>query len=99
MVKLPMRTGAVDQSVWPIAAPLARVAELLRVDLADVTEAAERVAPYITADARRLWSLKLIGTVASLATASKQRDCRYETPPPSPSSSSAICLRRLPLPV
>ena len=30
---------------------------------------------------------------------SKQRDCRYETPPPSPSSSSASCLRRLPLPV
>jgi transposase-like protein len=30
--------------------------------------------------------------------ASKQRDCRYETPPPSPSSSSAICLRRFPLP-
>jgi uncharacterized BrkB/YihY/UPF0761 family membrane protein len=31
--------------------------------------------------------------------ASKQRDCRYETPPHSPSSSSAICLCRLPLPV
>jgi hypothetical protein len=45
---------------WPIAAPLARVAELLRVDLADVTQAAERVAPYITADGRRLWSVKLI---------------------------------------
>jgi hypothetical protein len=42
------------------AAPLARVAELLRVDLADVTDAAERVAPYITADGRRLWSVKLI---------------------------------------
>jgi hypothetical protein len=40
--------------------PLASVAELLRVDLADVTEAAERVAPYITADGRRLWSVKLI---------------------------------------
>jgi hypothetical protein len=39
---------------------LARVAELLRVDLANVTEAAERVAPYITADGRRLWSVKLI---------------------------------------
>jgi hypothetical protein len=25
-----------------------------------VTEAAERVAPYITADGRRLWSVKLI---------------------------------------
>jgi hypothetical protein len=39
---------------------LARVAELLHVDLADVTEAAERVAPYLTADGRRLWSVKLI---------------------------------------
>ena len=27
------------------------------------------------------------GTVASSATASKQRDCRYENPPPSPCSS------------
>jgi hypothetical protein len=63
MVKLPLRAGAVDRSVWPIAAPLARVAELLRVDLADVTEAAERVAPYITADGRRLWSVKLIERV------------------------------------
>jgi hypothetical protein len=53
MVKLPQRAGAVDRSVWPIAAPLARVAELLRVDLAEVTKAAERVAPYITADGRR----------------------------------------------
>jgi hypothetical protein len=60
MVKLPLRAGAVDRSVWPIAAPLARVAELLRVDLAEVTDAAERVAPYITADGRRLWSVKLI---------------------------------------
>jgi hypothetical protein len=60
MLKLPLRAGAVDRSVWPIAAPLVRVAELLRVDLADVTEAAERVAPYITADGRRLWSVKLI---------------------------------------
>ena len=60
MVKLPLRAGAVDRSVWPIAAPLARVAELLRFDLAAVTEAAERVAPYITADGRRLWSVKLI---------------------------------------
>ena len=55
----PLRAGAVDRSVWPIAAPLARVAELLRVDLAEVTDA-ERVAPYITADGRRLWSVKLI---------------------------------------
>ena len=60
MVKLPLRAGAVDRSVWPIAAPLVRVAELLGVDLAEVTEAAERVAPYITADGRRLWSVKLI---------------------------------------
>ena len=60
MVKLPLRAGAVDRSAWPIAAPLAREAELLRVDLADVTQAAERVAPYITADGRRLWSMKLI---------------------------------------
>jgi hypothetical protein len=60
MVKLPLRSGVVDRSVWPIAAPLARVAELLRVDLADVIDAAERVAPYITADGRRLWSVKLI---------------------------------------
>jgi hypothetical protein len=60
MVKLPLRAGAVDRSAWPIAAPLARVAELLCVDLAAVTEAAERVAPYITADGRRLWSVKLI---------------------------------------
>ena len=60
MVKLPLRAGAVDRSVWPIAAPLARVAQLLRVDLADVTKAAERVAPYITADGRQLWSVKLI---------------------------------------
>ena len=44
LVKLPLRAGAVDRSAWPIAAPLARVAELLRVDLAAVTEAA-RVAP------------------------------------------------------
>jgi hypothetical protein len=60
MVKLPLRAGVVDRSVWPIAAPLVRVAELLRVDLADVTEAAEKVVPYITADGRRLWSVKLI---------------------------------------
>jgi hypothetical protein len=39
-----------------------------------------------------------VGTVASAATASKQRDCRYENPPPSPCSRYAVCLRRLPLP-
>jgi hypothetical protein len=59
-VNFSMAAGVVDRSVWPIAAPLARVAELLRVDLAEVTDAAERVAPYITADGRRLWSVKLI---------------------------------------
>jgi hypothetical protein len=31
--------------------------------------------------------------------ASKQPDCRYETPPHSPASSSAICLCRLLLPL
>jgi hypothetical protein len=60
MVKLPQRPGAADRGAWPIAAPLEGVAKLLRVDLADVTDAAERVAPYITADGRRLWSVKLI---------------------------------------
>lgn len=59
-MKLPQRPGAADRGAWPIAAPLERVAELLRVDLADVTEAAQRVAPYITADGQRLWSVKLI---------------------------------------
>jgi len=59
-MKVSQRPGAADRGAWPIAAPLARVAELLRVDLADVTEAAERVAPYLTADGRRLWSVKLI---------------------------------------
>jgi hypothetical protein len=39
---------------------LERVAKLLRVDLADVAEAAEQGAPYITADGQRLWSVKLI---------------------------------------
>lgn len=46
MVNFPLTAGAVDPIVWPIAAPLARVAELLRIDLAEVTEAAERVAPF-----------------------------------------------------
>ena len=43
----------------PIAAPL-EPWKFPRVDLADLTAAAERVAPYITADGRRLWSVKLI---------------------------------------
>jgi len=60
MVKLPHRPGAADRGAWPIAAPLERVAELLRVDLAEVTEAAQRVAPYVSADGQRLWSVKLI---------------------------------------
>ena len=51
-----LSTGAYGRSPHP----LVRVAELLRVDLADVTDAAERVASYITADGRRLWSVKLI---------------------------------------
>jgi hypothetical protein len=59
-MELPQRPGAADRGAWPIAAPLERVAELLRVDLADVTEAAQRVAPYVTADGQRLWSVKLI---------------------------------------
>jgi hypothetical protein len=33
---------------------------LLRVDLAEVTDAAKRVAPYVTADGQRLCSVKLI---------------------------------------
>jgi hypothetical protein len=37
-------------------------------------------------------------TVASAATASWQRDCRYENPPPSPCSRCAVRLCRLPLP-
>jgi hypothetical protein len=43
-------------------------------------------------------NLHLKGTVASAATASKQRDCRYENPPPSPCSRYAVRLCRLPLP-
>jgi hypothetical protein len=59
-MKVSQRPGAADRGAWPIAAPLERVAKLLRVDLGVVTEAAERVAPYITADGRSLWSVKLI---------------------------------------
>jgi hypothetical protein len=85
MVKLPLYAGVVDRSVWPMAAPLARVAELLRVDLAEVTEAAERVAPYITADGRRLWSVKLIeGAIDPNAPAWLRR--RSGVPPKAPPS-------------
>jgi hypothetical protein len=41
----------------PIAAPLARCAELLGVDLAVVCELAATVEPYIRADGTRIWSL------------------------------------------
>ena len=85
MVKLPLRAGAVDRSAWPIAAPLARVAELLRVDLADVTKAAERVAPYITADGQRLWSVKLIERAID-PTAPPWLRRRAGAPPKSPPS-------------
>ena len=41
----------------PIAAPLARCAELLGVDLATVRELAAKVQPYLRADGTRIWSL------------------------------------------
>jgi hypothetical protein len=41
----------------PIAAPLARCAELLGVDLAAVRELATKVEPYVRADGARIWSL------------------------------------------
>jgi hypothetical protein len=41
----------------PIAAPLARCAELLGVDLATVQETAANVEPYIRADGIKVWSL------------------------------------------
>jgi hypothetical protein len=41
----------------PIAAPLERCAELLGVDLATISEAAENVEPYLRADGTRIWSL------------------------------------------
>ena len=41
----------------PIAAPLERCAELLRVDLAIIREAAASVEPYVRADGTRIWSL------------------------------------------
>jgi len=97
MVKLPLRAGAVHRSVWPIAAPLARVAELLRVDLADVTEAAERVASYITADGRRLWSVKLIeraidpNATAWLRRRSGAPRRRHRPPWPANSKAGRLC--------
>jgi hypothetical protein len=47
---------------------------------------------------RELWGLS-VGHCCIPGDASKQPDCRYETLPHSPTSSSAICLCRLPLPV
>ena len=41
----------------PIAAPLARCAELLGVDLATVCDLAAKVEPYVRADGTRVWSL------------------------------------------
>jgi hypothetical protein len=41
----------------PIASPLERCVQLLRVDLATVREAAANVEPYIRADGTRIWSL------------------------------------------
>jgi hypothetical protein len=41
----------------PIAAPLARCAELLDVDLATIYQAAANVEPYFRADGIRNWSL------------------------------------------
>jgi hypothetical protein len=41
----------------PVAAPLDRCAELLRVDLATVRKAAAKVEPYIRADGTKVWSL------------------------------------------
>jgi hypothetical protein len=40
-----------------MAAPLARCAELLGVDLATVGELPGRVEPYLRADGTRVWSL------------------------------------------
>jgi hypothetical protein len=41
----------------PIAAPLARCAELLGIDLATVREVAANVEPYLRADSTKAWSL------------------------------------------
>jgi hypothetical protein len=54
---------------------------------------------WTTRRPQSMWRIAQLGIIASPATASKQPDCQYETPPHSPSSSSAICLCRLPLPV
>jgi hypothetical protein len=42
---------------WPVAAPLERCAELLRVDLATVRKAAANIEPYIRSDGTEIWSL------------------------------------------
>jgi hypothetical protein len=41
----------------PIAAPLARCAELLGLDLTSISEAAATIEPYLRADGTRIWSL------------------------------------------
>jgi hypothetical protein len=41
----------------PIAAPLARCAELLGVDLATIQKAAAKVEPYLRVDGAKVWSL------------------------------------------
>jgi hypothetical protein len=41
----------------PIAAPLERCAELLRVELATITAAATHVEPYVRIDGTKVWSL------------------------------------------
>jgi len=44
----------------PVAAPLARCAELLDVDLAELGPAAATVEPYRRADGQPVWSLRLL---------------------------------------
>jgi hypothetical protein len=44
----------------PIAAPLARCAELLSVDLATLQEAAANIEPCLRGDGTRIWSLMLL---------------------------------------
>ena len=41
----------------PIAAPLERCAELLRIDLETVGQLAAKVEPYLRADGTKIWSL------------------------------------------